>query len=279
MDTTDATDTAAAAHLHWCEMRNLSPETLRQRRDALRRLAAVVTDPATADEGDLACWWESIAHLHPQSRTTYLAHVRGFYRWATIEGLRADDPTRRLMRPRIPRAVPRPVSDSDVALALAATSDRVRPWVALAAFAGLRCAEIAGLRGEEVHRDADPPVVVVATGKGDRDRVVPWAATLDRFVAVPRHGLVFARLDGQPGPNSPGRVSAVASEELRSVGIAATLHQFRHRFATATYAACGDIRVVQELMGHASPTTTAVYAAWSREVAHRAVSAAAALTV
>jgi len=203
MDTTDATDTAAAAHLHWCEMRNLSPETLRQRRDALRRLAAVVTDPATADEGDLACWWESIAHLHPQSRTTYLAHVRGFYRWATIEGLRADDPTRRLMRPRIPRAVPRPVSDSDVALALAATSDRVRPWVALAAFAGLRCAEIAGLRGEEVHRDADPPVVVVATGKGDRDRVVPWAATLDRFVAVPRHGLVFARLDVTAGPEQP----------------------------------------------------------------------------
>ena len=55
-----------------------------------------------------------------------------------------------------------------------------------------------------------------------------------------------------------------------------TLRQ--RRDATATYAACGDIRVVQELMGHASPTTTAVYAAWSREVAHRAVSAAAALT-
>lgn len=60
---------------------------------------------------------------------------------------------------------------------------------------------------------------------------------------------------------------------LASLGIDATAHHLRHWFGTKTYEACRDLRVVQELMGHASPVTTAGYAAWSRVVAREAVEA------
>ena len=60
---------------------------------------------------------------------------------------------------------------------------------------------------------------------------------------------------------------------FHSIGIDATAHQLRHWFATSTYATSGDLLVVQNLLGHSSPTTTAVYTAWSRPAAEAAVGA------
>jgi integrase len=66
-------------------------------------------------------------------------------------------------------------------------------------------------------------------------------------------------------------VSREMSVYLSSIEVHATAHQLRHWFATKAYRESRDIRVVQELLGHASPTTTAIYAAWSRDEAMRAV--------
>jgi site-specific recombinase XerD len=60
---------------------------------------------------------------------------------------------------------------------------------------------------------------------------------------------------------------------MASIGVAATAHQLRHWFATQAYRGSRDLRVVQELLGHASPTTTAIYTAFSRTESVRAVSA------
>ena len=76
---------------------------------------------------------------------------------------------------------------------------------------------------------------------------------------LPASGYLFRRHDGAPGPNAPGLVSQLAARALRDAGVSATLHQLRHRFGTRTYQASHDIRVVQELMGHQSPVTTAAY--------------------
>lgn len=92
---------------------------------------------------------------------------------------------------------------------------------------------------------------------------------------LPQHrGPVIRRRDGRPGPAKPHSVSQRTNAFLHSIGITETLHQLRHRFGTTTYQAVRDIRAVQELLGHASPTTTAIYAAAASEVARAAVEAA-----
>ncbi len=75
------------------------------------------------------------------------------------------------------------------------------------------------------------------------------------------------------GPFAPGDVSRVVNTYLHAMGIPATAHQLRHWFGTKTYAACNDIRVVQELMGHAHTVTTNMYVAYSTGTAQEAVQA------
>ena len=79
---------------------------------------------------------------------------------------------------------------------------------------------------------------------------------------LPKTGWVFRRHDDSPGPNRPWTISHLSNIFLHEQGISATLHQLRHRFGTATYQARRDLRMVQELLGHASPATTAPYAAY-----------------
>lgn len=92
-------------------------------------------------------------------------------------------------------------------------------------------------------------------------------------VALPRRGWVYPRRDGRPGHISAGSVSQLCNAHLSACGLQETMHQLRHRFGTATYAATRDLRVVQELLGHGSPATTAIYTAHSNPDAVRAVNA------
>jgi integrase/recombinase XerC len=80
-------------------------------------------------------------------------------------------------------------------------------------------------------------------------------------------------MDGRPGPNTPGLISHLANEHLHECGVAASLHQLRHRFATQAYQASRDLRAVQSMMGHTRPETTAGYAAFDQPAAAAAVEA------
>ena len=111
-------------------------------------------------------------------------------------------------------------------------------------------------------------------GKGRHERLVPMHPAVVEALAlvrVPRSGPVFRRPHG--GPWNPHQVSRRVSVFMSDVGIEATAHQLRHWFGSRTYAACRDLRVVQELLGHQSPTTTAVYTAFSHAEAAAAVEA------
>jgi integrase/recombinase XerC len=94
-----------------------------------------------------------------------------------------------------------------------------------------------------------------------------------RMAGMPHTGYVFRRHDGRRGPLEPWTVSHLANRHLRQCGIDATLHQLRHRFGTVLYQQTHDLRLVQELMGHADPATTAGYAAYDRSGAADAVEA------
>jgi integrase/recombinase XerC len=267
-----------AAHLRHIRLLSLTEGTIYARARALHRMARFLPGPLTAaTAGDLLAWRAALT-VTDETVVHYVSHAREFYKWLVAEGLRGDDPAARLPVPKIPRRLPRPISDEDLAYAVASAPPRIRPWLILAAWCGLRAKEIALLRWECVLDTASPPVLLVAADatKGIRERVVPlheFAAGELASLPGRRVGFVFRRYDGRPGPNAPWLVSQLANKHLHASGSTATLHALRHWFGTGTYHECRDLRVVQELMGHAQPSTTAGYAAFDSPAAAEAVAA------
>jgi integrase len=266
-------DPAVTAHVAWMRLRRLSPDTMQLRGVALRSLTRSTGKPALAcTTADLDAWQRSLT-VSDSSRSSYVSQVCSFYGWAVAEQLVEADPSTVLVSPRLPRRQPRPISEADLELALAAAPDRIAPWLELAAYAGFRAGEIARLTRRDVIDHEDPPLLVVQ-GKGGKERIVPMAPRVRdalRRHGMPSAGVVFPRFDGQPGHIRPNRISQLCSAHLHSLGIPASAHALRHRFLSAIYRETRDIRLTQELAGHSSPSTTAGYAAWSPERAAAAV--------
>lgn len=252
---------AQAQYIEHMRTRNFSPNTIYSRGRALIRFQrATGVDPLEATEDRMIGWWTAL-RLSPSSRAGELAAIRGYCRWAQKHGLIETDPTRLIDRPRLARRVPRPINELALGIALSNALPDVLAILCLAAFCGLRAAEIAGLEWPDIRRDT-----ILVHGKGDRERVVPThpmvKEALDRLPGK-RRGPVIRRRDFQGGAVPPHLVSHWANGHLHSLGISETLHQLRHRFGSLTYQLSnGDIRMVQDLMGHASPATTAGYTAW-----------------
>lgn len=252
--------------------RNLTASACRKRECSLYLLADwVVPRPlGEVTTADIDAWLDSRV-LGPQGRAWHISNVASFYRWCVQDGHLETDPSVRVVRPRIPRRVPRPWATSDVSVALELAEPRMRCWLLLAGHAGLRVQEIAGLHREHVLDTLEPPLILVAAGKGGHERVVPLhpaiAAAL-RAYGMPRRGPLWT---GQRGPLRPNTVSAYVARYLHGLGIDATAHQGRHAFATACLRACHDLRLIQGLLGHASPSTSAMYLAWDMDAAAEVV--------
>lgn len=267
-------------HIRWMRLQGLSETTICQRRHALCRVARHAGVPLRdITEDQLIDWLESLSslsHLSPVTIYLYVSHISEFYKWVTIRGLRADNPAARLPRPRLPRRLPRPVTETDLAAALDCAPQPIRLWLVLAAWCGLRCKEIALLKRECIRENDTPPVLLVDAGatKGRSERVVPLSSFVTGEIAaagLPAAGWAFRRADGQP--HTPNRVSRLVSEYLHDCDVPATAHMLRHRFGTQAYCASKDLLGVAELMGHASPVTTRGYAKWNSAGAQAIVDA------
>jgi integrase/recombinase XerC len=249
-------------------LRALSDTYVTARRQILGRMERRLSLPALRlSESDLDDYQRSWLPPDPASRRVELSHICGFYRWALRGRLIKTDPTLLIVYPKKARRLPRPISEEDLDVAILNAPARIRPWLILAAYAGLRAAEIAGLDRSDVLDSQSPPVLLVH-GKGSKDRIVPMNATVRHALKVhglPGRGAVFQRADGIPGPNTASNLDHTANVYLRSVGVPATLHQLRHRFATRIYRECHDLLLVGALLGHSDPSTTAGYAAYARE--------------
>lgn len=257
---------ALAQHLAHCRRRNLRPGTIQQRQYALSRLRRRLPsgDLLDATTDDLVAFLDR--HIGPDARATETSHLKGFYSWAHRAGMIDEDPSLEVVRPRIGRRLPRPIPSEDLERAIDEAPDRVRPWLLLAAYCGLRACEVAALRREDVLDGHDPAVLVVADGKGGKQRVVPMPdALLEAFRGwdTPGRGPLFRKVDGTNAQMPAHLVSQICNRHLHSIGVRQTLHTLRHWYGTTIYQTTTDLRLTQELMGHASPVTTAGYAAWS----------------
>jgi integrase/recombinase XerC len=240
--------------------RGLSEETIALRLKALKYLTDHAQRPLLALTAEhLDAWQITLGPLSRETQRAYKGQVRGFFRWAVEDAhLLEASPADVLILPRAPRHMPRPIPERDLELALESAPQPVRLWLELAAFAGARAMEIAVLERPDVLDDGQPPALVLH-GKGGKVRVVPLAPRLLRDLVdfgLPARGRLFW-VSGRPV--SAKKVSELSNRFLHRAGIASTIHTLRHRFATRMLSAGANVRQVQELLGHASPATTAVY--------------------
>src|SRR5258708_5198342 len=200
---------------------------------AAREVNRPEPDLLSATPADLAAWRTSLT-VGDQAVAVSCARGAGSHACAAPRGTRPDTPAAGLPVPSPPRGIPRPVSEEDLAAALACASERVRPWLVLAGWAGFRAKEVALLQRSSVLDTAVPPMLLVASNatKGRRERVVPMSAFVLaelRAAGLPSHGWMFPRRDGKPGPCTPSLISGLAGRCFREAGSAATLQLAPHR--------------------------------------------------
>lgn len=186
------------------------------------------------------------------TRRTYRNHIVAFYAWACEMGELDGNPALRLPSISLPRARARPITDEQLA-ALLAAPEPIRTAAYLAAYAGLRRAEIAACKREHITADE----LLIPRGKGGSPGVVPTHPALWRHVQDRAGGRLVV---DERGPFSPARLGNLfthwcGSHQLPRVG----LHRLRHWYGTTIQREGRDIRVTQECLRHASITSTQIY--------------------
>jgi integrase/recombinase XerD len=251
--------------IDWLRAGGAGDGTCDLRRKTIRLLCghAGTTDPLTITSRQIVAWLADCRA--PNTRATYRTGAASFYAWAVAEQLLERDPMARVPKARTPRSMPQPVSWRLLADVLDhPVSARTNAYVILAAFAGLRVFEIAKIHGRDI--DLHNGVLYV-NGKGGVQSAIPMHPRVERLTqGMPSSSYWFP---GRGRPHVHARsVSAAIRRALLSVGAPsnAHAHQLRHTYGTELMTRTGDLRVVQELMRHASPSTTAGYT----QVANRA---------
>jgi integrase/recombinase XerD len=297
MATSQTVTAAVRAYLeHLGVERGLAANTIESYQRDLRRYSAALAgrgkgrlgDVTPADVAEFLAWLREGDTEHEALAVSSAARaviaVRGLHAFAAAQGLAETDPARDVQPPTPPRRLPKAITLPEVERLLAASGPgpddpsadprmlRDRALLEFLYGTGARISEATGLDVDELHLDADP--VVRLAGKGGKQRVVPVGSYAVRALQA---YLVRARPALAAGT---GRVSVAPAVFLNARGGRLTRqgawgvlhaaaerarlpevspHTLRHSFATHMLDGGADIRVVQELLGHASVATTQVY--------------------
>jgi integrase/recombinase XerD len=278
-------------HLSWLAAeRGRATNTLAAYR---RDLAQYVTwlDGRSLERVDAADLESYVSHLRdsgraPSSIARALVAVRSLHRFLAEEGDATRDPGAVVDVPRVPRGLPKAMSEDDVSTLLAAIvghdprARRDRAILEVLYGTGLRISELVGLSLTDVDLDGGS---LRAFGKGSKERIVPllgltrraldeWLSTSGRGALVPerwrRRGdaeAVFLNLRGGRLTRQGAWMVVKAAADRVGLGERVHPHVLRHSCATHLLDHGADIRVVQELLGHASISTTQVYTLVSQE--------------
>lgn len=235
-------------HVRWMRQRNQADSTRTYRRIILRALFEL-GDLDAVTHRDILDMFDARG-ICPSTKNVWRSHLRSFYRWARLEGLVTVDPMDRIDKMPQPQLLPRPITETDLTRALGHGSERMRLWVTLGAYAGLRCCEISALRAENIGRDTR--TIRVLDSKHGGSRIVPMhARVIDCAGALPAHGALWQI-------NRKGVSSQIRAHFAR-LDMAWGAHSLRHRFGTVLWETTRDLNIVADLMGHRSIETTRVY--------------------
>ena len=230
----------------------------------------------------IACEAEGLAAA---TRARRLSAIRGLYRFAHEEGLRADDPAIRIEGPSKPKSLPKTLSEAEVDALLDAAEDMGRTederlrdtcLMQLLYATGMRVTELVSLPVAAARGD---PRMLLVRGKGGRERMVPlsppardaltaWLAHLDAAAEVARAERgksASPRLFPSRGKDGHvtrvwfhGRIKALAIYAGIDAGRVSP-HVLRHAFATHLLSGGADLRAIQTMLGHADISTTEIY--------------------
>lgn len=216
----------------------------------------------------------STRRLSSESVYLEIAALRAFYRFCESERLLPSNIAEHLSLPRRWKRLPKALTDAEIVQLLTPPPGELpadlcdQAVLELAYASGLRLAELRELRLEQLHLNAG---FVIVIGKGKKERVVPVGriavAALERYLAIGRPRLVIARSPGNVFLTKRGTPFAHVTlwsrikKRVEWTGIKrrVTPHMLRHSFATHLLEHGADLRVIQELLGHATIATTEVY--------------------
>jgi integrase/recombinase XerC len=210
--------------------------------------------------------------LGPRGVQRAIAALRSFYRHLERAKITDSTAVRAVRSPKIPHTLPRPLSEPDALRVIGAAGEDRRKWMAARNAAlmtllygtGLRISEAMALK----RSDAELGERLTIVGKGGKQRIVPVIQAVREAIAVyirscpfdpGKNGALF--LSPKGAPMTPREAQRLMQELRARLGLSstATPHALRHSFATHLLQNGGDLRAVQELLGHASLSTTQKY--------------------
>jgi integrase/recombinase XerD len=296
--TTTALPRNAEEYLSWLEVeRGRSPRTLSSYRRDLVRYQDGVGDIDAVSAAGAAAYLADLRRTHSSASVARaLSSLRGFHRFLVEEGLRADDPTVDLPGVAVADLLPKALSEEETNRLLGSVVGtgpaflRDRALLEVLYGTGARVSEVVGLNlGDVIEAVESPDVPLIRLyGKGGKERVVPlgrlarealaeWLSGQGRPLLQPakwvrRSDADAVFLNSRGGRLSRVGVFGVVKKYARRVGLSEKVspHVLRHSCATHMLARGADIRVVQELLGHASLATTQRYTKVSPEHLRRA---------
>jgi site-specific recombinase XerC len=216
-------------------------------------------------------WLEQRQDLSPASLRNEFQAVRQFTRWLLAERHIRTDPVAQMRAPRVPRSVPRAIPEADVRRLLDVLPDaRARLVVGLMLLAGLRRGEVIGVQLGDYDPGDTAGGSLTVTGKGGHTRIIPVTDELARMIdgyLLERGrsaGPLILRNDGTGGISNSRvgqlvRMYMEASGVKQRAGDGRAAHSLRHTLATRIAKVEPDLRVVQNVLGHRSLTSTQIY--------------------
>ena len=232
---------------------------------------------SNANGVDVERFLESLEALKRSSAARIMASVRGFHNFLVQENLRQDDPTASVRSPKLPMRLPKALSRDQVVALLEASGPepqdemadaiglRNRAILELMYSSGARVSEVVALDLDEVTDDG----LIRVRGKGSKERIVPVgsyaSSSLQAYLVRTRPTLAALKgeralfLNKRGGRLSRQSIWEIIERAGSAVQLDVSPHTLRHSFATHLIEGGADVRVVQELLGHASVSTTQIY--------------------
>ncbi len=223
--------------------------------------------PDEISRGDL---YDFIKHLReksyaPSSITRKIASIKGWFRWLKINEKIAQDPSVALESPKIPQKLPKVVTINEIEKIFSANLNCFEKAVfELLYGCGLRVSELVNLEIKNLDLNAK---ILKCFGKGSKERIVPIGEKakeaienyLDRRSFYPNHDSKKLFINSNAHPVSRQEIYVLSQKIGKIIDKHISPHVFRHSFATHLLENGADLRVVQELLGHSSVSTTQLY--------------------